>query len=33
VKQAAKRLAGTAVYRRTDIAIVGGKPVLITSDE
>lgn len=33
VKQAAKRLAGTAVYRRSDIAVVGGKPVLITSDD
>jgi hypothetical protein len=28
VKQAAKRLAGTAVYRRGDIVLVGGKPVL-----
>jgi hypothetical protein len=33
VKQAAKRLLGTAVYRRRDIAVVGGKPVLITSDD
>jgi hypothetical protein len=33
VKQAAKRLAGAAVYRRPDIVLVDGKPVLRTNQE
>jgi len=32
VKEAAKRLAGTAVYKRSGIALVGGKPVLRSED-